>query len=139
MRTIEEIALEVAEELPCCCNHLEVRTDGVAWTPDELKAFAKELLATIQREAEPENGPNNFVQRVPDHCDRIVWRNKYYSLPPLPVEQAGAVPEGWRLVPIEPTKEMLAAGESESDSETATYETVFAAMLAASPQPPKGE
>lgn len=42
----------------------------------------------------------------------------------------------WRVLPATPTPEMLTAGECESDSEEATYETVFAAMVAAAPLPP---
>jgi hypothetical protein len=25
---------------------------------------------------------NCYIQNVPDHCDRIVWRDRYYMLPP---------------------------------------------------------
>lgn len=50
-----------------------------------------------------------------------------------------AIPEGWQLVPKTPTPEMLTAGERESDSEEATYETVFAAMLAAAPLTPNAK
>ena len=54
------------------------------------------------------------------------------------VEEVGkaspaSAPEGWKLVPFEPTPEMLTAGEQESENKSATYETVFAAMLAAVP------
>lgn len=45
----------------------------------------------------------------------------------------------WRFLPTTPTPEMLSAGECESDSEEATYETVFAAMVAAAPLPPNVE
>lgn len=34
---------------------------------------------------------SSYVQLVPDHCDRIVWRNRYYHLP-LKQPQAEAVP-----------------------------------------------
>ena len=44
-----------------------------------------------------------------------------------------SAPEGFALVPVEPTPEMLTAGEQESENKSATYETVFAAMLAAVP------
>lgn len=44
-----------------------------------------------------------------------------------------AIPDGWQLVPKEPTSEMLTAGERESDNEEGTYATVFRAMLAAAP------
>lgn len=46
-----------------------------------------------------------------------------------------SVPGGYAIVPVEPTPEMLTAGECESDSDRATYETVYAAMIAAAPTP----
>lgn len=54
---------------------------------------------------------------------------------------AGAVPGGWRLVPVEPTPEMLQAGADEplagdhDDDAPEDYRAVFKAMLAAAPQP----
>jgi hypothetical protein len=33
---------------------------------------------------EPVAWTESYVQQVPDKCDRIVWRNRYYSLPPAP-------------------------------------------------------
>lgn len=49
--------------------------------------------------AEPTTG---YVQRVPDHCDRITWRNRYYQLP-----LDGAAP-----APVAPTMDdALAAGD----------------------------
>ena len=38
-----------------------------------------------------------YVQGVPDHCDRIVWRGRYYHLPmcggPQPEQDAGIAEE----------------------------------------------
>jgi hypothetical protein len=39
-----------------------------------------QLRAQRQQGAEPV-AENNYVQPVPDHCDRITWRNNYYHLP----------------------------------------------------------
>src|SRR5690606_38516107 len=56
--------------------------------------------------------------------------------------QAPAVPEGWRLVPVEPTEEMVQAGHTalmEWDARTGDdlgIENVYGAMLAAAPTPP---
>ena len=46
-----------------------------------------------------------------------------------------SVPDNFKMVPVEPTPEMLTAGECESDSDRATYETVYAAMIASAPTP----
>lgn len=43
---------------------------GVPWA---------EFIRLLELEAEAE-GNEIYVQVVPDHCDRIVWRNKYIHL-----------------------------------------------------------
>lgn len=51
------------------------------------------------------------------------------------------VPEGWRLVPIEPTRRMVeaAAGVLNSEQSTIFFTNQYKAMLAASPNPEKVE
>jgi hypothetical protein len=46
-----------------------------------------------------------------------------------------AAPEGWRLIPAEPTREMLAAGVSVAVGVV----PIYAAMLAAAPTPPASD
>lgn len=62
----------------------------------------------------------------------------------LSQSEQGRVPEGWKLVPVEPTEEMVDAGvdaECPPGCEGAVEEVVFTyrAMLAAAPQPNDGE
>lgn len=71
--------------------------------------------------------------------DRIRWLSRLAGVN----QQAGSgVPEGWRLVPIEPTEEMAKAARN-PNGETmdgypnpATYAERYKAMLAAAPLPP---
>ena len=49
--------------------------------------------------------------------------------------QAG-VPEGWKLVPVEPTVEMRRAGTAANDG---IVSDIYRAMLAAAPQPPSAQ
>ena len=56
-----------------------------------------------------------------------------------PAQPAPSVPDGWKLVPIEPTQEMLDAGEdtfvsSLSGTPTSSPIAVYRAMLAAAPE-----
>jgi hypothetical protein len=44
---------------------------------------------------EPEVDGDVFVQPVPDHCDRITWRNEYYHLPPKVGADGTAKPVAW--------------------------------------------
>jgi len=49
---------------------------------------------------------------------------------------AAAVPEGWKLVPVEPTGTMIAAGREDQDrSGGISYSGIYRAMLAAAPSP----
>lgn len=47
--------------------------------------------------------------------------------------QAGAVPDGWRLVPVEPTTEMLTAGSHAVELHSHSPRGTWSAMLAAAP------
>jgi hypothetical protein len=62
-----------------------------------------------------------------------------YSGPPVAAHQAVAAegaPEGWKLVPVEPTDAMSdAAMATESDNTYASYETIYRAMVASAPSP----
>lgn len=53
-----------------------------------------------------------------------------YAAPVPPAESA--VPDGWKLVPVEPTPEMVQAGWEEHEG---SVEGVYLAMLAAAPKP----
>lgn len=68
-----------------------------AWYVDEMVASIRGLAAECAPVAPIEAEPTtNYVQRVPDHCDRITWRNRYYHLPldgAAPVE-----PTGWTMI-----------------------------------------
>jgi hypothetical protein len=79
------------------CFELDGRLNGVDWltpsTMNEKLVPAGTLLFTHPAlsqqaaqpapQAQPKQEPltDSYVQTVPDHCDRIVWRNHYYHLP----------------------------------------------------------
>jgi len=46
------------------------------------------------------------------------------------------IPEGWKLVPVEPTEEMKGAG---GEAYSFNVENIYAAMLAAAPVPPQAD
>jgi hypothetical protein len=52
--------------------------------------------------------------------------------------QPTAVPDGWKLVPVEPTDEMLAAGSEQDQQFYDHARFVYRAMLAAAPKPEGG-
>lgn len=56
------------------------------------------------------------------------------------LKQQAEVPQGWKLVPVEATNEMLLAGtRCMTNAGFNWYHYQWAAMLAAAPQPPQGE
>ena len=71
----------------------------------------------------------------PDHDVFHVERVTHWMpLPALPGAQpAPSVPEGWKLVPIEPTSEMLDAGDYVGADYYDIAGSVYDAMLAAAP------
>lgn len=52
-------------------------------SPEELSQKITRLLEEIEwlREAQGEPTIKEYVQLVPDKCDRITWRGRYYRLP----------------------------------------------------------
>ncbi len=48
----------------------------------------------------------------------------------------GGAPEGWKIVPVEPTGEMIRVGRSNAVPSTQAIKPVYRAMLSAAPQPP---
>lgn len=62
-------------------------------TSDALGLIAAAAQEVPAVEAEPLT--DTHAQRVPDHCDRIVWQGRYYHLPLSPEFAAPVVPHDW--------------------------------------------
>lgn len=63
---LEKIALEVAAEMPCCMNHVEIE-DGVRWSKSELISFAGRFLAALPK-------PEPVGNFIPDSIERpVIW------------------------------------------------------------------
>lgn len=75
--------------LDCTKEQLEAAERECAELRSKLKEAQQAQPSDLQL-AKPEP-LTSYVQPVPDHCDRIVWRNRYYHLP-LKQAQAEAVP-----------------------------------------------
>ena len=72
---IDELALKVGAE---------IWPDTVRNT-EECARFARIIIAEYEKAAADEPvGLDSFVQSVPEHCDRVIWRNSYYALPIRP-------------------------------------------------------
>ena len=77
-----------AEKLVKICREkLEVDSVGKGFI-EALDGFIGALARDDNTHGESKAAPSgNYVQPVPEHCDRITWRGSYYHLPPAPVEE----------------------------------------------------
>lgn len=90
---------------------------------------ADEQIWTI---AEPRNFYANTVEDTVNDIKHYISKGYAYILQPL-FEHPASIPEGWQLVPIEPTTEMIIAGNDGFHSPDMRRHTVsgcYKAMLA---------
>lgn len=99
-------------------------------------------LVQENRALKAESGAESFVQPVPDRCDRIVWRNRYYHLPPAPhglkpltVEQIKlAADEAFAIVAKMPDEEVT--GETWDEQFARSVERAHGIVEQSPPQAP---
>ena len=98
---------------------------------DEWMAMARALLALLEAQSKPAlvlrpfgYDGETFIKSDIDHHAAVV----YYRATP-----AASTPDGWKLVPIEPTQRMIDAHTEGMVSGGATR--AYRAMLAAAPAP----
>lgn len=115
-----------AELLPCpfCCAGItSIRENGKMWTGQR---YSEPTSVSVMHHCEPVDGqPSRAIERVGRDMESAVaaWNRRAPAAP---------VPHGWKLVPVEPTDEILAA-----TSWPGCAKTDYAHMLAAAPQPPE--
>lgn len=101
--------------------------DGTAGRDEQ--AWMREASSTLQRLA-PAVGSQRFVQHVPDHCDRIVWRGRYHHLP------LSAPPAATPAAPSEVTDEQIRSLWQTTDTGDIEDDIMsFARSLLAQPAP----
>ena len=139
-------------------GRLESLVDVMRSGPDLPDYDAWVIVTAILREAEtPEPTPTKSQAEALEALDRLMQaasfpegRQIYQVYTDQAnvrrfIEQAGAVPEGWQLVPVEPTREMLLAQIAEplrdlvpgheAEEEVLGYEReTYRSMLAAAPK-----
>ena len=124
-----------------CPHAMRTRMMWAAWrdraalapkAPLSVPREAIEKMLTQLMDIAVSNGANS-VSMPDEYVEVAAW------LCGIPAQPAPSVPDGWKLVPIEPTSEMLGAGE---DTFVTTYTgtpvsapiDVYRAMLAAAPE-----
>ena len=96
----------------------------VSEVTDEMVHLANDTLWVFLRK------PENHLQ---PGMSFLAMRTALTAILPMLTAQA-SVPDGWKLVPIEPTDEMSLAARHASLSRRTTYEDIYAGMLSAAPQ-----
>ncbi len=74
MNDYDEFKIWYTQKAPDESEVTMVDMAAMAW--QAARATAPEGMAIV-----PVVGKDSFVQLVPDHCDRIVWRGSYHHLP----------------------------------------------------------
>ena len=78
---MKEVALLVAGEMPCCCNHVYV-SEGVCWSQSELLEFAERVLAALPK-PEPVGTFYQCSDGIYHQCtEYYVHAEKLYTAPP---------------------------------------------------------
>jgi hypothetical protein len=95
-----DLALEALEFIPESGSMIGAHAEGKR---------VKAITAIRQALASPVQEPltDGYVQQVPDKCDRIVWRNRYFHLPiatppaaqPALVQDVSLIDEGKTAAP----------------------------------------
>lgn len=73
---------------------------------------------------------DTYIQPVPDKCDRIIWRNKYYQLPlHTQASPPSAEPAGWEELVVSAISRMRAAHVPCNDLVSSAEALLFAALI----------
>lgn len=102
------------------------RQNPIAWADDKALSGGVGNVASAAAKAYWEK--SNWADR---ECAKRL-RHPLYAL--APVQQAPRVPDGWKLVPIKPTPEMLRALVDVANQYD-SWDAGYRGMLAAAPQP----
>jgi hypothetical protein len=141
----------IEKALNCTIEHLEGVHEGKVVVDrevfDTLYDYAEQSLSVTDArkqealDAMPIKSGKHFVTQGDYRYAKFEWAEKYKDVIEAALRADGwQVPDGWQLVPKEPTEEMLDCITSGNNiSRTTTMSKWYADMLAAAPQPPKGE
>lgn len=136
-RKVMQQALETLESLQGGC------TDSGDGTVEAITVYCPEIIEAL-RTAIEEMEQEEPVGEVRDFKYSTVFLYKmntgekqhYLPVGAKLYTHPATIPEGWQLVPVEPTEEMLVAGyETEMFPEDRTPREIYNAMLAAAPKP----
>ncbi len=151
MKELDSFTVERLEKWIAAGEAAKDHHDGVRVAGEYLAALARMALSAKQAEPEAwiwrgaigeiwtqEKRKADFVK---EHCPELVV-TEFYTTPQL---NSPEIPDGWKLVPIKPTAEMMAAAmecddvvyDLEDDTIFCVqFDNIYAAMIAAAPEKP---
>ncbi|MHA3264000.1 hypothetical protein ACX1HF_19565 [Yersinia pseudotuberculosis] len=138
MKALDSFTVERLEEIIAEEGYSAMRTPK----NDEVRALARIALAA--KRAEP---VYQFIMNTPEKDGFVEWvdcnqyffnsvpsdqRRTLYTTPPL----NHTAQDGWKLVPIEPTRQMMAQGHfNMGGTDRGKFMRIYQAMIAAAPEP----
>ncbi|HFO0081877.1 TPA: hypothetical protein ACW96C_004424 [Yersinia enterocolitica] len=140
MKALDSFTVERLEELGA---------GAMFFTGDEVAALARIALAAKRAEPDYHIVRRLFTDGYGTHIELDVYIEKLdaskskddhggeiipvYTTPQL---NSPEIPEGWKLVPIEPTRQMMSQGHfSMGGTDRGKFMRIYQAMLAAAPEP----
>ncbi|HBA3815031.1 TPA: hypothetical protein J5U00_000180 [Escherichia coli] len=108
-------------------NHV-ISRDNTSPYSENLRELARIALASLEAEPVAYMTYKGYLLHAADpRLAEYSEPTPLYEAPPAPV-----IPDGWKLVPIEPTPEMI--NSAISDNETGSVSEIYELMIAAAPQ-----
>jgi hypothetical protein len=120
------------------CERFDYCHDERDWKRDQV-SLIEHIAKKVASDAEPCSkcgAPAGVVCKTPE-CAQLLKRTAPANRNPLMVaSEAGAVPDGWQTVPIDPTDFMTFKGQEVRSKRGSSITEVYGAMLKASPPAP---
>lgn len=138
MSTLEQAAPDTATDPVARLEYVLIEYMQGNLSRDDVDAARAAVYAALDatKAAEPVAHPRRTVEEMrelsalEDLAGGVCAAGALYTAPPA---QPAAIPEGWRLVPVEPTPGMLKALNPSARSPWDHQRTTYAAMLSAAP------
>lgn len=126
------------EAAPVACEpdtgHAEAdRVIGRLMSSDPDFNDCNDAALLIRKLVIEQTGPDGYATWK----DAAIEARLHATRPTPPADAAGAIPKGWKLVPEEPTSEMIFAGVTTVGTVAISGVPVWQAMLTAAPSPPR--
>ncbi|QHJ76792.1 MAG: hypothetical protein [Bacteriophage sp.] len=141
MKELEQFTIERLAKWISAGKEAKEKHDGIRMAGEHVEALARIALA-VKNQSEPHkrmevwDGGNTWIQCSKQAYDRAETSGQrvrvLYERPAL---NSPEIPDGWQLVPIEPTRQMMAQGHfAMGGTDRGKFRRIYQAMVAAAPR-----